>query len=107
MPCSLNGRLTLPCIPETVQSRLVTKFTKILLHAQALQMSHLDVLKNRLAVAETALNEVDPSKDGDLYVEYNIRPFSAPSDWKFEPCLNFYDTASFSPSLYVPTLTHS
>ncbi|KAJ3994622.1 hypothetical protein F5050DRAFT_1772912 [Lentinula boryana] len=81
---------------QIIQTRLVNKFTKILLHAQALQMSHLDVLKNRLAGNEARLNEVDPSKDEDLYIEYNIRPFSAPSDWKFEPCANYYDTEEMS-----------
>lgn len=74
----------------------MNKFAKILLHAQALQISHLDVLKNRLAENETRLNEVNPSKDQDLYIEYNIRPFSAPSDWKFEPCATFYDNVSHS-----------
>ncbi|KIK57148.1 hypothetical protein GYMLUDRAFT_247116 [Collybiopsis luxurians FD-317 M1] len=81
---------------QTIQTRLVNKFTKVLLHAQALQMSHLDVLKNRLAETEAILNEVDPSKDDDLYIEYNIRPFTAPADWKFEPCHNFYDTEDMS-----------
>lgn len=81
-------------VPEAIQTRLVIKFTKILLHAQALQMSHLDALKNQLAGVELTLNEVNPSMDEDLYIEYNIRPFSPPSDWKFEPCVNFYDTVS-------------
>ncbi|KAH7870924.1 uncharacterized protein C8R40DRAFT_1240138 [Lentinula edodes] len=81
---------------QAVQTRLVNKFAKILLHAQALQISHLDVLKNRLAENEARLNEVNPSKDQDLYIEYNIRPFSAPSDWKFEPCATFYDNEEMS-----------
>ncbi|KAJ3842787.1 hypothetical protein F5878DRAFT_606658 [Lentinula raphanica] len=77
---------------QTLQTRLVNKFTKILVHAQALQISHLDVLKNRLAGNEAKLNEIAPSKDEDLYIEYNVRPFSPPGDWKFEPCATFYDT---------------
>ncbi|KAJ3850213.1 hypothetical protein EV368DRAFT_75273 [Lentinula lateritia] len=83
-------------LENAVQTRLVNKFAKILLHAQALQISHLDVLKNRLAENEARLNEVNPSKDQDLYIEYNIRPFSAPSDWKFEPCATFYDNEEMS-----------
>ncbi|KAJ3754491.1 hypothetical protein EV360DRAFT_96576 [Lentinula raphanica] len=79
-------------LENTLQTRLVNKFTKILVHAQALQISHLDVLKNRLAGNEAKLNEIAPSKDEDLYIEYNVRPFSPPGDWKFEPCATFYDT---------------
>ncbi|KAJ6621842.1 hypothetical protein B0H10DRAFT_2162903 [Mycena sp. CBHHK59/15] len=55
---------------EILQSRLVTRFAKILTHAQALQLTHLDVLKTRLA--------------------------GPPSDWKFEPCVNHYDTEAMS-----------
>ncbi|KAI3616200.1 hypothetical protein WG66_014005 [Moniliophthora roreri] len=76
---------------ELLQARLVERFTKILLHAQALQLSHLDVLKGRLAALEASLGQVDPPKDQDLFIEFNIRPFSAPADWTFEPCHNFYD----------------
>uniref|UniRef100_A0A0W0G7Q7 Uncharacterized protein n=1 Tax=Moniliophthora roreri TaxID=221103 RepID=A0A0W0G7Q7_MONRR len=82
---SLENRLQL------LQARLVERFTKILLHAQALQLSHLDVLKGRLAALEASLGQVDPPKDQDLFIEFNIRPFSAPADWTFEPCHNFYD----------------
>ncbi|KAF9071205.1 hypothetical protein BDP27DRAFT_1401569 [Rhodocollybia butyracea] len=81
---------------QAIQTRLVCKFTNILLHAQALQMSHLDVMKSRLAGTEVTLNEVNPSKDQDLFIEYNTRTFGAPGDWKFEPCVNFYDTADMS-----------
>ena len=80
--------------PEVLQARLVERFTKILLHAQALQLSHLDVLKGRLAGLESTLGQVDPPRDQDLFIEYNIRPFSAPADWSFEPCHNFYDNVS-------------
>ncbi|KAK7056961.1 Protein BZZ1 [Paramarasmius palmivorus] len=82
---SLENRL------QVLQARLVERFTKILLHAQALQLSHLDVLKGRLAGLESTLGQVDPPRDQDLFIEYNIRPFSAPADWSFEPCHNFYD----------------
>ncbi|KAL0581179.1 Protein BZZ1 [Marasmius crinis-equi] len=77
---------------EVLQSRLVGRFTKVLLHAQALQLSHLDVLKGRLTGVEASLNHVDPPKDQDLFIDFNVRPFSAPPDWDFEPCHSFYDT---------------
>ncbi|KAJ7288142.1 hypothetical protein C8J57DRAFT_1641335 [Mycena rebaudengoi] len=71
---------------QILQSHLVTRFTKILAHSQALQSSHLDVLKSRLSKVEAVLGQVDPAKDQDLFIEHNIRPFNPPSDWKFEPC---------------------
>ncbi|KAK0221763.1 hypothetical protein IW262DRAFT_1375858 [Armillaria fumosa] len=81
---------------QLLQSRLVERFTKILQHAQAIQSNHLDVLKNRLATVERFLAEVNPSKDQDLFSDHNIRSFSAPNDWKFEPCAFFYDTETLS-----------
>ncbi|KAJ7442609.1 hypothetical protein FB451DRAFT_1438254 [Mycena latifolia] len=73
-------------LPALEDSRLVLRFAKILTHSQALQTSHLDVLKTRLAGVEAVLNQVDPSKDQDIFIEHNIRAFNPPSDWKFEPC---------------------
>ncbi|KAF5330266.1 hypothetical protein D9758_014458 [Tetrapyrgos nigripes] len=81
---------------QTLQAKLVERFTKILGHAQALQMTHLDALKGRLTELETTLKSVDPSKDQDLFIEYNIRAFTPPGDWKFEPCATFYDTEEMS-----------
>ncbi|PBK97599.1 hypothetical protein ARMGADRAFT_1076075 [Armillaria gallica] len=81
---------------QLLQSRLVQRFTKIIQHAQALQSNHLDVLKSRLATVERFLAEVNPSKDQDLFSDHNIRSFSAPNDWKFEPCTFFYDTETLN-----------
>ncbi|KAJ7133001.1 hypothetical protein C8R46DRAFT_970553 [Mycena filopes] len=79
---------------KILQSRLVTRFAKILAHSVALQTGHLDALKARLAGVEAVLGQVDPARDQDVFIEHNIRPFTAPSDWQFEPCVNHYDTAS-------------
>ena len=65
---------------------------KILLHSQALQQSHLDAVKSRLAVVEGALGGVNPTKDEGLFIEYNVRTFNVPGDWAFEPCTIHYDT---------------
>ncbi|KAJ7505127.1 hypothetical protein B0H11DRAFT_1976959 [Mycena galericulata] len=81
---------------QILQSRLVTRFAKILSHSQALQLSHLDVLKTRLANVEAVLDQVNPSKDQDLFIEHNIRSFIPPKDWTFEPCVNHYDTDAMS-----------
>ncbi|KAJ6525279.1 hypothetical protein DFH09DRAFT_1188777 [Mycena vulgaris] len=81
---------------QILQSRLVLSFAKILAHSQALQMSHMDVLKTRLAGVEAVLSQVDPSKDQEIFIEYNIRAFNPPSDWKFEPAVNHYDTEAMS-----------
>ena len=39
-----------------------------------------------------ALESVDSSPDQDLYISYNIRSFSVPNDWGWEPCAGYYDT---------------
>ncbi|KAJ6508511.1 hypothetical protein C8R45DRAFT_1168696 [Mycena sanguinolenta] len=88
---------------QIIQRRLVTRFAKILGHSVALQTGHMDSLKVHLDRVEVALAQVDPSRDQDLFIEHNIRPFKAPGDWKFEPCVNHYDTASFQSRLFSRT----
>jgi hypothetical protein len=83
-----------------LQRRLVERFTKILLHSQSLQLGHLEALKNRIRGVEAALGRVDSPKDQDLFIEHNIRPFTAPNDWTFEPCATHYDSAS--PFSFIP-----
>lgn len=61
-------------------------------HAQALQITHYDVLKTLVTAADTALSEVDAQRDQAMFIDYNIRPFSMPTDWAFEPCASHYDT---------------
>ncbi|KII86660.1 hypothetical protein PLICRDRAFT_55576 [Plicaturopsis crispa FD-325 SS-3] len=82
----------LPTLEDELQTRLVTRFVKILLHAQALQTSHQDVVKGRLLVVENSLTQVNPSHDQDIFIDHNVRPFSAPPDFTFEPCTSHYDT---------------
>jgi formin-binding protein 1 len=79
---------------EILQTHLVKRFTNIMLQTQALQTSHLDTLKGRLAAIELAFRDVDPLKDQSLFIDYNIRPFVAPGDWTFEPCATHYDSVN-------------
>lgn len=88
-------------ITEELQTRLVSRFVKILLHAHELYVSHQDVVKGRLVAAENAIQQVDPVRDQDLFVDHNIRPFVAPSDFVFEPCSSHYDTVSIISINYV------
>ncbi|RDB15326.1 Protein BZZ1 [Hypsizygus marmoreus] len=81
---------------QCLQQRLVERFTKILQHCQALQLSHLDTLKSRINGVESALVAVNPSGDQDLFIQHNIRPFTAPNDWIFEPCSTHYDNSDMS-----------
>lgn len=67
-------------------------FVGVMTEAQNIQLSHQDTLKDRLATVSAALAKVQPDKDQALFVESNIRPFSLPDDWVFEPCSNYYDT---------------
>jgi len=77
---------------EELQTRLVTDFVTIMTEAQTIQLSHQDILKGRLFAVNAALVEVQPDKDQTLFVDSNIRPFSIPKDWVFEPCASYYDT---------------
>ncbi|KAJ6475039.1 hypothetical protein C8R47DRAFT_1143339 [Mycena vitilis] len=81
---------------QIIQSRLVTRFAAILSHSVALHTKHLEDLKARQAGVEAALGQVDPSRDQDIFIEHNIRPFKPPNDWTFEPCVNHYDTDAMS-----------
>ncbi len=93
-------------LPEILQAKLLERFTKILQHAQVLQTNHLDVLKSRLVSVESALSEINIVGDQSLFIDYNIRPFTAPNDWKFEPCATFYDTASLFLGVYILLIWH-
>lgn len=77
---------------QELQTRLVVDFVGIVTEAQNIQLSHQDILKDRLTAVSAALIEVQPDKDQALFIESNIRPFSLPDDWVFEPCSNHYDT---------------
>ena len=41
---------------------------------------------------QEALSHVNTSSDQDLYITYNVRAFSVPGDWAWEPCAGYYDT---------------
>ena len=79
-----------------LQCRVVERLVKILQHSDALHSKHLDTLKGRVSQVDAALGRVDAFKDQDFFVEHNIRPFTAPNDWAFEPCKFHYDTVSYS-----------
>ncbi|KAI0322418.1 hypothetical protein OF83DRAFT_1161259 [Amylostereum chailletii] len=90
---------------QHLQTYLTNKFISVLNHAQALQSAHYDTLKNQIAVVEASLKEVDIRKDQDLFIEYNIRPYTTPISWAFEPCASHYDTGEISvegaPKIYL------
>ncbi|KAG2010325.1 hypothetical protein CC2G_013159 [Coprinopsis cinerea AmutBmut pab1-1] len=81
---------------QRLQTRLIQRFAKILEHCQTLQIQHLDTVKSRIQNVQARLNAVDPVKDEELFINHNIRPFSEPLDWKFEPCAGHYDTDAMS-----------
>lgn len=78
---------------QHLQSNYITNVVTVLQHAQALQLSHLDALKNQVSAVVVALTEIDCKKDQVLFIEHNFRPFDSPADWGFEPCASHYDTA--------------
>ena len=71
-------------------------FVGVMTEAQKIQLSHQDILKDRIAIISAALIEVQPDKDQALFADCNIRPFNIPSDWVFEPCSSHYDTVGLT-----------
>ncbi|KAF8558331.1 hypothetical protein OG21DRAFT_1475027 [Imleria badia] len=90
---------------QELQTRLVENCTNVLLQAQTIQVSHQEVLKDRLASVTVALDGIQPHKDQNLFVDLNIRPFTLPGDWSFEPCTSHYDTGEIcletSPKVFL------
>jgi formin-binding protein 1 len=78
-----------------LQAFMISRFAKIVVHAQELQITHLNVCKGQLTIVSTAFGDVKPASDQDLFIDHNVRPFSVPAGWRFEPCPIHYDTASF------------
>ncbi len=72
------------------------RFIKIVAHAHEIQLNHLKTLQGRISSSQGKCEEVNVSKDQDLFATYNIRVFAAPSDWKFESSAIHYDTVSIS-----------
>lgn len=79
---------------ESLERRLVERFVQVLVRCQQAHMSHLDTLKSAVAHVEIKFNEVNVITDQNLFIEYNLRTFASPADWKFEPCDIHYDTVS-------------
>jgi len=90
----LYGSAFLPSATEVLQRRLVDRFVRVLLRSQQLTSNNLDCLKSRIAGVSSKLAQVNTIKDQELFIDYNIRTFVAPEDWKFEPCSFHYDTVS-------------
>ncbi|KAH9948829.1 hypothetical protein B0H21DRAFT_731329 [Amylocystis lapponica] len=81
---------------QDLQSQLLTTTVSIMLHAQEIHKGHLEALKAHITAAESMLGAVSPSKDQDLFIEYNIKPFTLPQDWSFEPNMIHYDSHDMS-----------
>ena len=84
-------------VTESIQAHLITSLTALLCHSQSLHRTHLISLQSRVTSVETALSQVDATKDQSLFVEYNQDPgvFEVPKDWCFEPCEGFYDNVYY------------
>ncbi|GJJ13445.1 hypothetical protein Clacol_007699 [Clathrus columnatus] len=102
-----NTYLTMIAISNQVKNRFyehdlvlaenadfITSITEVLQHSQTAGLNHLHSLESRIDSVNTALSQVDPAKDQELFIEYNRTqiPFRIPDDFKFEPCEGFYDT---------------
>lgn len=81
---------------QNLQTSLVKRFSKIMMHAQSLQAEKLEFRKSQFIAVEHSFGAVDPQKDQAIFVDHNIRPFMPPNDWQFEPCSSHYDTGEMS-----------
>ncbi|KAI0632446.1 hypothetical protein C8Q77DRAFT_1125758 [Trametes polyzona] len=81
---------------QDLQSRLLTGFVDVLKTAQDIQLKHLDTLRGHLNDTVATLDSVSPQADQDLFIEYNISPFTPPADWSFEPSAIHYDHGDMS-----------
>lgn len=79
-------------LSETIQTSITTRLVNILDNYGAFAISHLSTLTSTVNSLQNTLRAVNHSNDNDLFVEYNRRPFTKPTDWIFEPCGSFYDT---------------
>lgn len=83
--------------PETLQTQLIERFVAVMAQAQLLYKGHLDVLRGHIDGVESRLGAVNAQADQELFIEHNIRPFTKPGDWSFEPAAVHYDTVNFLP----------
>ena len=67
--------------------------------SQALQLKHLDIMRTHYTECEATFAAVNPAADLDLFIDYNISPFTAPPDWTLEPCASHYDNVCYPYSL--------
>ncbi|KAI0693978.1 hypothetical protein BC835DRAFT_1043166 [Cytidiella melzeri] len=90
---------------QTLQTQLLTQFSKIIIEAQSLHFRHLDALRTRVSTSEATAKDLDPQRDQDIFIEYNVRQFSPPPDVDFEPCATYYDTNEMNldpaPKIYL------
>ncbi|KZS91252.1 hypothetical protein SISNIDRAFT_479235 [Sistotremastrum niveocremeum HHB9708] len=90
---------------QQIQSHLVTRLVQLLLRAQSLHHVHINALDGQIDFTKSALEKVDPVADHRLFIEYNVRPFTSPSDLEFEPCATYYDTPDIAvepePKIYL------
>ncbi|KAI0726436.1 hypothetical protein C8Q72DRAFT_846029 [Fomitopsis betulina] len=91
---------------QTLQTQLVERFVAIMAQAQLLYKGHLDVLRGHIDGVEVRLAAVNVQTDQELFIEHNIRPFTKPGDWAFEPAAVHYDTGDMvveppAPKIYL------
>ncbi|KAH7884954.1 hypothetical protein F5I97DRAFT_1937294 [Phlebopus sp. FC_14] len=82
----------LPTLEDDLQTKLVNACARILLQAQTVQGAHQDALRDRLGSATVAIDGIRPDRDQNVFMDHNVRPFTIPHDWAFEPCAGHYDT---------------
>ncbi|KAK0564957.1 Protein BZZ1 [Tilletia horrida] len=92
-------RQNLPAAQDALQrlwSVNTSRLASILTKALTTQKTQADGVQTHLAHAIEKAASVKPAEDAHLFIEYNHRRFTEPSDWSFEPCQGFFDTAAMT-----------
>lgn len=87
--------------PEDVQANTILRLVDILLQSQSITHNHLDLIRTKIEATETVLGGVNVAQDQSILVTWNLRAYTAPKKFTFEPCSIFYDNVSIHFSFYT------
>ena len=87
--------------PEDVQANTILRLVDILLQSQSLTHNHLDLIRTKIEATETVLGGVNVAQDQSILVTWNLRAYTAPKQFAFEPCSIFYDNVSTFSAFYM------
>lgn len=70
----------------------MARLVEILTETQNFTKSHLSSLLSKAEHVQSHITAVNITRDQNLFIQFNLRHFTPPPDWKFEVCTAYYDT---------------